>query len=103
MMGDSTEVGPLLGAAMQKAAAELQTKTIEDVQRATAITWGGRALAAYALFEQTGDVRRLCDAEEFAHESMEHGSLAGDPAFSDAIGAHMHAAKARALMAWGPR
>ena len=98
---ESIEV--LLGDAMQKAMAELQQKSIEDIQRATAITWGGRALAAYVIFEQTGDPHRLCDAEEFGHEAMEHAALDGDPVFSDAIGAHMRAAKARALAAWAPR
>lgn len=90
----------LLSDAMQKAMGELQQKSLDDIQRATAITWGGRALAAYAVFERTGDLHRLCDAEEFGHEAMEHAALDGDPAFSNAIGAHMRAAKERVLAAW---
>lgn len=93
----------LLGEAMNKAVAELQQQSMEQIQQATAITWAGRALASYALFERTGDLQKLLDAEEFAHEAVEHASLAGAAGFSDLIASHVHDAREHALATWGPR
>jgi hypothetical protein len=92
-----------LGDAMNKAMGELQEKSMEQIQHETAITWAGRALASYTLFERTGDLQKLLDGEEFAHEAVEHASLAGSPGFSDLIAAHVHDAREHALAAWGPR
>lgn len=72
-------------AAASKAAVELNTKTLCDVQIETAITWCGRALAAYYRYHHacsTGamaslQMRLLADAEEFANEAIEHAGLAG--------------------------
>lgn len=93
----------LLGDAMNKAMGEVQQQSMEQIQHSTAITWAGRALASYALFERTGDMQKLLDAEEFAHEAVEHASLAGVPGFSDLIAAHVRDAKQHALATWGPR
>lgn len=73
-------------AAASKAAVELNTKTLCDVQIETAITWCGRALAAYYRYHHlfanpnvavTVKMQALADAEEFAHEAIEHAGLAG--------------------------
>lgn len=92
-----------LGDAMNKAVGELQEKTMQQIQHETALTWAGRALASYALFERTGDLQRLLDGEEFGHEATEHASLAGVPGFSDLIASHIHDAREHALATWGPR
>jgi hypothetical protein len=87
-----------LDAACSKAMTELATQSLEDVQRSTAITWAGRALASYIMFMQTGDIHRLLDASEYHHEALEHASL-------DTTNAHLYEmlvyqlghAKARAM------
>jgi hypothetical protein len=66
-----------LNAATAKALEELAHKTIYVVQCETALTWSGRALAAYAMYAQTGEPRCLSDAGEYAHEALEHAALAG--------------------------
>lgn len=87
----------LLLAAYRKASVELSQKTMEDIQRETAFAWCGRAIAAFAIFEETRDIHNFSDAEEFGHEAIEHAALAGEPGFSDAIAAVVQARKARAL------
>lgn len=86
-----------IDAAAHAALAELQSLSIDDVQRATAITWAGRAVAAYALFEQTGNIYRLLDAEEYGHEAIEHAALAGSIVFIEGIRRRIGAAKAHAI------
>jgi len=90
-----------LSAATDKAMVELHGKTIERVQRETAITWAGRALASYALLAQTGELQRLLDAEEYGHEALEHAALA-DPSLCGAIALHLADAKERAMRATNP-
>jgi len=50
---------------------ELRRMPIRQVQIETAITWGGRAIAAKAM-------GREADAHEYAHESLEHVALADE-------------------------
>jgi len=90
-----------LAAAADKAMSELHGKTIERVQHETAITWAGRALASYALLMETGELQRLLDAEEYAHEALEHAALA-DPSLCGAIALHLADAKERALRTRNP-
>lgn len=52
--------------------AELQEKTIREVQRETAYKWAGRACAAAMLNLDEGDVH------EYAHEALEHAALCED-------------------------
>lgn len=52
---------------------EVATKTLNQVQRETAIKWAGRACAA-AIHNKHDD------AHEYAHESVEHAALSGDDA-----------------------
>jgi hypothetical protein len=67
---------------MQKAAIEeLSTKTLDDIQRETAIKWAHRAWAARLLAanaDMENRLRLLGDAGEYAHEAIEHAALADD-------------------------
>ena len=56
---------------IEKAAAELRTKTLHDIQVETAKTWAGRACVA-------AHIGLLHDAVEYAHEAIEHAALSGD-------------------------
>lgn len=84
-------------AATDAAIAELHVQTIEDIQRSTAFTWAGRALAAYHFFAMTGDVRWLLDAADYAHEGLEHASLHPDPAVLNVVRPALLAAADHAL------
>jgi hypothetical protein len=53
------------------ALAELQQKTLEQIQVETAYTWAYRAWAAKQLGLEH-------DAVEYFHEAVEHASLSGD-------------------------
>ena len=57
--------------AIQDALDELSRKSLHQVQIETAVKWAGRACAAAML-------GRPNDAEEYAHEAIEHAALAGD-------------------------
>lgn len=81
-----------LNAAAAKATEELAHKMIYVIQCETAITWGGRALAAYERYRNTGQLQALLDAEEFAHESLEHAALAGPNVYA-AVLERLHEAK----------
>lgn len=50
---------------------ELQKKTLRQIQVDTAYKWSGRACAAALM-------GRMDDAEEYAHEAIEHAALSGD-------------------------
>lgn len=90
-----------LAAAADKAMDELHRKTLTMVQQETAITWAGRAIASYALLAETGELQRLLDAEEYAHEALEHAALA-DTDLCGAISLHLAEAKERAMRARNP-
>jgi hypothetical protein len=57
------------------ARAALRSKSKEAIEAETAATWGARAVAAYELYRQTGDVRWMLEAEDYRHESLEHGAF----------------------------
>jgi len=54
-----------------KAMTELRQKTLHQIQIETALTWAGRACAAAQLGLPE-------DAEEYAHEAIEHAALSGN-------------------------
>lgn len=56
---------------IRKAASELQSKTLKDIQIETAKTWAGRACVA-------ATVGLKQDAVEYAHEAIEHAALSGE-------------------------
>ena len=59
------------------AAVELRTTTMQQLQEATAWTWASRAAAAYQFYRSSNHLQWLLDAEEYAHEAIEHAALAG--------------------------
>jgi len=61
---------PLRGA-IEDALEELKRKSLSQIQIETAVKWAGRACAAAML-------GRPDDAEEYAHEAIEHAALSGD-------------------------
>lgn len=85
-------------AATDTAVAELHHKTIEAVQQETAVTWAGRAAAAYHLYVQGGHLQMLLDAEEYHHEALEHAALvSSDPGVLDQVRHYLAACKADAM------
>lgn len=68
-----------------KARKELASKSLLDIERATAETWGARAAASYALSleerSMTARLRRFHEGENFRQEALEHGAMAEDMAF----------------------
>lgn len=65
-----------------KAMREITTKTEEQIEQETAITWAARAVACYQLVLRSVDRRQqtllFSQADDFKHEALEHASLAGD-------------------------
>ena len=97
-----------LGEATLQALNELSTSSIASINYRTAVTWAGRALASFQLFQETGDLTRLLEAEECMGEALEHGALSGDVALLDALRGALYAASASARTAarmymMGPR
>lgn len=62
---------------------ELQRKTLHNIQVETAYVWAGRAIAAKKL-------NKLHDAQEYAHEALEHAALAGSNVYAE-INAYVRA------------
>lgn len=66
----------------EKALEELRSKKMEEIERITAITWGGRALASYQLAQEQRDVggrfRHFYEGENYRQEALEHASMAED-------------------------
>lgn len=64
---------------------ELLDKSLLDIERATAITWGSRAAASMDLAKQTKTVgernRRLREAENYRQEALEHAAMTEDIPF----------------------
>jgi hypothetical protein len=75
--------------AVERAMAELSTKTITQIQIETANTWGARAVAAYYLYRETRRQHWLLAAADYANEAVEHAALA---AMSPGAGANVLAA-----------
>lgn len=71
---------PVLNA--EKALEELRTKKMDEIERLTAITWGGRALASYKLAQEQRDMgerfRHFYEGENYRQEALEHASMAED-------------------------
>lgn len=67
---------------MVKALKELQEKSLQDIEKSTALTWGGRALASYHLSRESATpaerLQRFCDGEGFRQEALEHASMCED-------------------------
>ncbi len=67
---------------------ELQHKTLLEIERETAKTWGARAAAAFELASSSSGVQRakwLSDAENYRQESLEHAAMTGDIKFIEQV------------------
>lgn len=68
---------------------ELQSKTLLEIERATALTWAGRAAAsldlAHEALAEPERVRRLRDAENYRQEAVEHAAMTQDIPFLQEI------------------
>lgn len=64
---------------------ELESKTLLDIERATADTWAGRAAACYDLAHDAKDdatrTRRLEEAMNYRQEAIEHAAMTEDIPF----------------------
>lgn len=80
------------------AARELAHKSLAAIQRETALTWAARAVAAYRFFGQDKRLSWLLDAEEYAHESLEHAALSGDADLSAFVSIAVARARAKAVL-----
>jgi hypothetical protein len=83
-----------LAEAVQVARGELQWSTLEDIQGQTAMTWAGRAIAAYENYLRSGQNQALSDACEFHHEALEHGAGATSDVLESIRGPLQEAARA---------
>jgi len=63
-------------AEIESAHRELVTKSKEEIEADTARKWCARALAAYQLFMQSGNLRWLNDAITYHGEAIEHAAHA---------------------------
>lgn len=65
-----------------KALDELKEKTMIDIERATAQTWGGRAAASFQLARDAEDnetaLTHFFQGENFRQESLEHAAMVED-------------------------
>ena len=64
---------------LKPAREELLTSSMEDIERATAEAWGGRAVASYQLSREGRTLherfRRFYEGETFRQEALEHASM----------------------------
>ena len=63
---------------LDKARKELEEKSYHDIQRETAWTWASRACVSYEFVLEAAKDQKVSawtQAEEYAHEAIEHSSL----------------------------
>ncbi|MEK6975811.1 MAG: hypothetical protein AABY18_05665 [Candidatus Thermoplasmatota archaeon] len=81
------------------ARAELLSKSLLDIERATAITWAGRAAAcldlAYEAETRQGRSVRLRESENYRQEAIEHAAMTEDIPFLQSILVAIDAHKAQ--------
>ena len=67
---------------IEKGLSELKTKSLVEIERATAITWGSRAVASFQLAMQASGLtqrfRHFNEGETYRQEALEHASMAED-------------------------
>ena len=67
---------------VEKALKELQEKSMADIERATALTWGARAVASYRLAKESKSAiarfQHFYEAENYRQEALEHAAMAED-------------------------
>ena len=68
---------PIAAQDVQAALAEITSQTTEQIEGATAVKWGARALAAWQLAQQPGggiDLHWFREATSYKHEALEHAA-----------------------------
>lgn len=73
---------------LEAARDELRVTTKEQIDTATAATWGARAIAAYEFYRSTNDLGWRDLAVEYAHEAIEHAA-SGTPGTLERIRAEL--------------
>ncbi len=67
---------------VEKGLAELKAKSLVEIEKATAMTWGGRAAASYLLAHRAAAkaerLRRFYEGENYRQEALEHAAMAED-------------------------
>ncbi len=67
-----------------KASKELAEKSMIEIERATALTWGGRAAASYTRCVEAGDnalgLQRFWEGETYRGEALEHAAMVEEDA-----------------------
>jgi hypothetical protein len=67
---------------VEKALKELGSTPMAQIEHATALTWGSRAVASFRLCAQSTDwearFRRFCEGETYRQEALEHAAMSGD-------------------------
>jgi hypothetical protein len=87
-----------------KARKELESKDLLQIERDTALTWGGRAAASYAFVLEEEDhaerMRCFWEAETYRAEAVEHAAMSEDARFVERLTTEIeaHRAKARDIL-----
>ncbi len=67
---------------VEKALEELKAKSMAEIERATAMTWGARAVASYRLAAEAKGLaerfRHVYEGENYRQEAFEHASMTED-------------------------
>jgi len=86
----------------EKAAKELNEKSLKEIQKDTAQTWADRAEEAYKKTIEEKSVKWLLEAEELFHEAIEHSSLSEDLATFEKIRSKLMPMRKEALKLLAP-
>lgn len=85
---------------LAKARKELESKDLLQIERDTALTWGGRAAASYAFVLEEPDhaerMRCFWEAETYRAEAVEHAAMTEDARFVERVTTEIEAHRARA-------
>ena len=92
---------------LAKARSELLAKSMVEIERATALAWGGRAAASYGLCLEERDsyasLQRFWEGENYRQEALEHAAMVEDDAFMDGIRHEIEEPRAKAKKTLMPR
>lgn len=92
---------------VETARSELKAKSMIDIEKATALTWGARAAASYDLCLEERDswaaVQRFYEAENYRQEALEHAAMVENDAFLDGVRSEVEDHRIKARKALTPR
>jgi hypothetical protein len=87
---------------VEKGLEELRSKQMIDIERATAITWGGRAAASFRLALEADklgqQVRHLYEGENYRQEALEHAAMTEDLEFFERVAREIEEYRKKALV-----